>query len=1545
MAVLAALVVTGAHAADTSFTDMTKSEMVNGSAVSNALVENSGRVDAAVRNATASTTVTGTQQGNSASVTANTIAASATGNDFVKNIDLSLTGSNSNTKGVVTLGRASNTGVVSSTVDSNALNAVLTGATDGTVVNKDNTISATTVVNRGVSTVAGTVPNNYTSSTGGTTGIASSDGLKTFTATASIVSTSAQQTINAASTATASSNGVKLDLTASNSGTVASSAALTGNTISSSISGNSAASTLAIQSGGAPAFTGSAVLGNTQLGSGSKATASNTDSLISSSVAGASPSTSTLTGTLAVTGNTISSSAIGNEALGTASGAGNRILLGDGLSFTGRGADTPSANLTGYAGGTALNAGLLIVSTQSNLNTAVAATTSGGKVSAVIENLTKGAVDLSANSIKADATGNAASSALASGANTASFSGSAAVANQQSNANAGVSATNTGADLYANTADVANGTVSLTKNSVSANARGNEIGQSMALDATTLSLGTAAATLTDSAIGILNAVGAATVSNLQTNTGAPVAATVSNSTIRLATQAVANATLALSSNTQEAVALANNAGNALSLNGTSVGTGAGIASTQQVAGDSAVQATLTNNAISINIQPSAQGVSGSTLAVANNLQRAVGYGNQATNDLRVTATTVSSDLTSNPASMVNNNSSASKKLTGTVAAGYGILNDQSVLSAVGASATSSGAATIGTKTVDRSQVLNEGNTFAAVADGNNATSRLTLNSTGISSNSDNNQAFSSIANIISTQAANAAITAIASPGMVAQTKVNGDVTASTVSASRNSLQSVATGSLSSNALNVAAESVATSDKARTGSSNFFDFQKTTASFSLQNVQSGQGSVKASQLTAPMPSDVQIAVSGKVINTTLVADANTSAASATSNSTTNVVKLTAGSLASSSALQNVQTTSAGVTAEIGVAGTPGSPGADAIAYRKEGGISDPLPTNSGSFSTENILTVSAGKSILFRLKEQPGMSKTDLEAYLTNQGLTIDTANSTATASGYAQSARTFDFSGFTKARQDRDGDRVEYSFSGYTKPAVVATPAMPNRGGVTLTVSGNSIDNAQLSVSNNSTIGFATGNRASNNLSLQGNKIAAGSILRSANTRMFAFGKLFADISALADHTVSNNQAATASAIASNVYGTLAIDTAPTTAITGSSLKVSNNSQSASAVGNTADNSLVLKGNSVTAVSALQSVQQGTAAVSAVSNLELYVPGGVTNSSVLVSGNSNSSLAVVNDVTNMLNVSGNQVGNNGAGTSRANSFGPFYTSNANAENVLSNSQIVTSTVDSTAITQLYNKEAYAASSKGSSNSSLTLSGNITAAEASANRALNTASVTGTASQAASVAVGNNQLSFANVTASATTTANVGMTSNVLNSTTLIDANSTTALARGNTATNVLNSLADSAYGTASGGTVGSSVSANAGVLNAQTNSGAVSATSTGAIYKVALNTAGNVDNAGSVGNVGVTGNQVTAQAYGNSATNTMTLNALNTNMPTAAIGNYQSNTGSVTATVSSVTYGVGITGGVNSSTLRTQGNQITATAVGNSVTSSILAAR
>jgi hypothetical protein len=522
---------------------------------------------------------------------------------------------------------------------------------------------------------------------------------------------------------------------------------------------------------------------------------------------------------------------------------------------------------------------------------------------------------------------------------------------------------------------------------------------------------------------------------------------------------------------------------------------------------------------------------------------------------------------------------------------------------------------------------------------------------------------------------------------------------------------------------------------------------------------------------------------------------------------------------------------------------------------------------------------------------------------------------------------------FTNFIVYNSGSTRSYDFTGFTVPGIDGIAASPNKGGVTLTVDG-SIANSTLSVDGNTGSGQVIGNRAQNSSVIYANDIANGSNLSAATTNANT-GAI------LADHALSNVQTVTSGAsnvIDSKVYQTFAIDAEPTAAISGSSLSVSDNRQSATAVANVASNDLDLSATSLTAVSALQSTQTSTVkAVSALSNSELISQGSVIDSSVTMSGNRNSALAVINDVANTLSVTSTNLGSNSAAS--------VNETVVTAENVLVNNQTAGSTVTSTAVTKLYNQDVINAASNGLSGSSLTIAGNVTSAEASANRAINTASVSGAATQGASVALNNNQYSNAAVNANATVSSTVqlsGVGTMVGQSTVVQEGNSTTALARGNYASNALNSAAGSAYGTPMNGySDGVDINANAVLFNNQTNDGSVTATSTNATYKLALNSSGSPSINQS--SIGVMGNTVSAAAYGNSANNSMTLNALNTGNATAAIGNVQSNNAAVTATVTGANYGVNVNGGVTTSALRTGGNQVLATAVGNSSVSAILA--
>jgi hypothetical protein len=406
--------------------------------------------------------------------------------------------------------------------------------------------------------------------------------------------------------------------------------------------------------------------------------------------------------------------------------------------------------------------------------------------------------------------------------------------------------------------------------------------------------------------------------------------------------------------------------------------------------------------------------------------------------------------------------------------------------------------------------------------------------------------------------------------------------------------------------------------------------------------------------------------------------------------------------------------------------------------------------------------------------------------------------------------------------------------------------------------------------------------------------------------------------------------------------------------ITASTLTVDGNSQTSRAVANTADNSVELDVGNTAAGTALVSNQYGGAIVLATSDLEVFAPVASSGSQVSMSGNANLALAVMNNVTNTLPVDANSANPT---TSTIDAIVDVDTDAvAYGDHVLVNRQQADDSVSASAATMVYNQETIDSDTSGIVGSSVTISGNSTMAEASANRAVNVANVSAGSSLGAAAGVTNSQVSNTEVTSSATTAAGLTLAGEfdgpaALNGSSItVGGNTTTALARGNAATNALNYAAGANYGTGTGDAARSSLAASevdgfavaqAAVLNAQVNTGPVSASSVDATYGVALN-GGSGFPLATNGTVRVAGNSVSAAAYGNTANNSLTLASLNTGQPTAAIGNYQANSGPVTASVTSVTYGVGTGfGSTTGSALSVTGNQITASAVGNSAVNTI----
>jgi len=516
-------------------------------------------------------------------------------------------------------------------------------------------------------------------------------------------------------------------------------------------------------------------------------------------------------------------------------------------------------------------------------------------------------------------------------------------------------------------------------------------------------------------------------------------------------------------------------------------------------------------------------------------------------------------------------------------------------------------------------------------------------------------------------------------------------------------------------------------------------------------------------------------------------------------------------------------------------------------------------------------------------------------------------------------------------------------------------------GGVLITV-GNDITNSSLTVDSNVVAGSATGNSAVNRVAVSGTNLGAGDLQTGASASPN-------NVVALGENVLSNLQDVGATAIlTSEVTSQFAIITegfgatgATVSAVTDSTLSVSGNVQSASTTGNSANNTLAETGTNLATSGALMSSQVvDTATIGASSVATVAAPAANTNSTLKLDNNSNTATAIANTATNTFTAAAD---NTLSTTAPANythaglsgSGATDYV--ATGDNLLNNAQTTGAIVTAEATTNVWNNDggatgAAAFATNGINASTVDLSGNSTLASASANRSVNTLNISAN-TVAANAGVINQQLSTGLVDATANSAFQVTV-GGYAPSATPVDGslvtlanNSTTARAGGNTASNALNASGVSFTPNTSAGYQGQDSDptntdytyANFAILNEQGNSGAIAAVANvtyGASF-AALGTADAVNNSG----VALNGNTSTAVAYGNAATNAITLVALNTSSLSTAIGSEQINNGAISAT-SQAAFAIsatGAAGGVFGSSLGINGSSMGASAFGNSVTS------
>jgi len=489
-----------------------------------------------------------------------------------------------------------------------------------------------------------------------------------------------------------------------------------------------------------------------------------------------------------------------------------------------------------------------------------------------------------------------------------------------------------------------------------------------------------------------------------------------------------------------------------------------------------------------------------------------------------------------------------------------------------------------------------------------------------------------------------------------------------------------------------------------------------------------------------------------------------------------------------------------------------------------------------------------------------------------------------------------------------------------------------NDGGFLISTGvGAAITNSILTMTGNTVTGSSFANTASSALTVN-----AASIVADGSQDGASVGSSAAGLEVFADYSVLNNQSLGADVIIrSLVANTFGITRGAGATITNSTINLSTNTQTSVATGSYASNALTLTGSTTDlggggpgAIGSSQSNASGGVTLAA-SYMDITAPMAGSGNVVTVSGNRNAAAATINDVRNTLTASGNTLGTSGilavAGLSTEGDF------------VISNVQrsAAQSSVSSLALTQIFNQDFARSAADTTNGSAITISNNITAADAIANRASNSLTATATGSLGSSAALLNDQANAATVLASSGNAILLGLRSGagsqIDGSRLTLASNSSVATAAGNIATNALR---------LAGALLAPSIEGQAVVLNAQSNTGNITANSLGSVLNVLPGSSvdGIINNMSAV----ISGTTVAANAVGNSTNSTVTLNFLSSEYPSATISSVQNNSGAVTASATNTTLAVNTIAGTNVGTFQITGSNITATAVGNSATLTIV---
>ncbi|KPF93863.1 hypothetical protein IP81_01630 [Novosphingobium sp. AAP83] len=995
----------------------------------------------------------------------------------------------------------------------------------------------------------------------------------------------------------------------------------------------------------------------------------------------------------------------------------------------------------------------------------------------------------------------------------------------------------------------------------------------------------------------------------------------------------------------------------------------------------------------------AEDITGSTLSVDGNALTGTANGNIATNRISVNATSI------NPGGSVTDGAADPSTVATTTlgaTADNALVNNQVVSNAETSTATSAFGIFTETRTddlissnVDTSALSVSNNAQLAEVNGSTASNSIALSGNAIDSTaallSSQNKTGSSTLEATSTTSIYAPVAStdstirLNSNSSAASTGVNSVTntvvaTASTLTGSGVDTDAVLTTVTTGNPVNATADFVANNVQTATGSA------KATATINVRNADSfaAQDATTSRTVTAPFTTDG--------IQSGLVEmNRNLASADVNINNAVNQVALTGSTtLDASGGVISKQTNGSSATAQatnntlLNVVGTGTAAGA---------GDSTVTLSNNGTVSLAsgnvvgNALTATASDLNATAAGTDGSLSATsstqvaDATFTVLNEQINsaaINSSGSNTTSAYLAGGALADAVNGSTVAlnnnvrRTESDGNVASNALTVSGATDVAASGGVSNSQTSDRMVSAVGFNTVQLIANADATDGLDAVD--SSTLTLSGNatqtRTAANTVTNTVSASSLnlsgtggAEAALSADttLAAAGSFTAVNRQTSDAlieGVANAQILANLTADSGAV-AVTGSTVTLSGNATQSETDGNVAFNTVTLAGTGeVSSTGGVLNGQTNNAFVtdSAVGTYRVNTTTsgsgtGVVDSTVSLNNNATRSLANGNTATNVLNASSANLVGTGADDAVLATTASLNT--ADASFAVVNQQASTSGVYSSADSTT---AANFVTDTGSnvSGSTIALNGNSTISEAVSNTATNAAILNGATSLAASGGVINAQSnssianSYVNAVVQVVAEDASGAAYALNGSTVNLANNSAASRAGANNAVNTLNATTLSSTGLGatatdlalnSDGT--NAIDATYAMLNKQGNTANVYAT-TNVTYGTSFTQGDGA--ALNASKVAVSNNTASAVAYANSATNSMTLTALNTGVSSAALGNSQTNTGSVLASAASQMAGGGInaTGNIAASMFSVGGGSVTATAIGNSVTSTLL---